>query len=196
MAKTVLERCDLIVGQKEGADYFTAIGSYKVEGEEQPRYAAGAYMTLPAKFKTADEDINKALLLAHKRMVSADNAGLPAKIKAGDMTAEEAAAVIMEYDGDGFLVKLNEVKERTAAGPRTDSTETLAIKYLANVLKTKQADGKLADAKVAVPRVDDPPKTEKGQVNFIAWAKVLKEASHPWYGMAYKKVSPAEKGFE
>ena len=198
MAKSVLERCDLVVGTKEGADYFAAVGSYKVgEGDAQEtKYALGAFLRTPAKFKTGDADIDKALLLWCKRMTSADNAGLPAKIKAGELTAAEAAEFVLSYDGEDFLTRLNETKVREGGGgAKVDSTETLAIRILASVLKDKQEAGAIATAKVAVPRADNPPKTEKGAINYNAWAKAVRENEHPWYAAA-KKQAESKKGFE
>jgi hypothetical protein len=194
MAKSVLERCDLVVGEKEGADYFAAVGSHKVgEGDTQEtKYALGAFLRTPAKFKTGDADIDKALLLWCKRMTSADNAGLPAKIKAGDMTAQEAADTVLSYDGEDFLIRLNETKVREGGGGLVVSTpEKKAIKDLEYVLRTKVADGTLAAAKVPVERADDPPKTEKGAVNYNAWAKVVAAAEHPWYKTLLKQAQMA-----
>jgi hypothetical protein len=191
MAKSVLERCDYVVGEKENFDYFAAVGSYK-DGEET-KYAVGAYLSVPAKFKTEDADINKALLLWCKRMASADNAGIPAKIKAGDITIEEAASAIMSYNGENFLERLNETKTRREGGAvKVDSTETLAIRKLAAILRAKNADGNVpAD----FPRAADPPLTEKGIVNYNAWAKVAKAEGHKWYATALKLVS-SDKGFD
>jgi hypothetical protein len=194
MAKSVLERCDLIVGEKEGADYFAAIGSRKV-GEET-HYAFGAYLHVPAKFKTGDADVDKACLLWCKRMASADNAGLPAKIKAGDMTAQEAADIVLSYDGEAFLERLNETKVRAEGTAKVDSDESLAIRFLMKVLRKAQEGGTLASAKVPVPGADSPPKTEKGAINYNAWAKAVKAAEHPWYAVAYKKVTASDKGFD
>jgi hypothetical protein len=191
MAKSVLERCDLVVGTKEGADYFSAVGSYKTgEGDaEETRYALGAYLAVPAKFKTGDADVDKALLLWCKRMTSADNAGLPGKIKAGDITVEEAAAVVLSYNGEDFLVRLNETKVREGgAGPVVSTPEKKAIKDLEYVLRTKTADGTLAVAKVPVPGAANPPMTVKGTVNFNAWAKAVAEAGHPWYDHLLKQA--------
>lgn len=195
MGKSVEERCNQILGTKEGADYFQAIGSYKSEDMEETYYHFGVFFHLPAKLKnTGDADQDKINILWAKRMVSADNAGIPALIKDNKITPEKAAEILLAYDGEGFLVKLNEVKVREAAGPKTDSIETLAIKKLAGVLKSKTTE-QLAAAKVPIVRLDNPPKTEKGRTNFISWAKLQKEAEHPWYAVAYKQVS-SEKGFD
>jgi hypothetical protein len=194
MAKSVLERCDLVVGEKEGADYFSAVGSYKAgEGDaEETRYALGAYLSVPAKFKTGDADVDKALLLWCKRMTSADNAGLPAKIKAGDITVDEAAATVLSYNGENFLVRLNETKVREGgAGPVVSTPEKKAIKDLEYVLRAKVANDSLVSAKVPVPMADDPPKTAKGAVNFNAWAKAISEAGHPWYDTLLKQAKAA-----
>ena len=194
MAKSMLERCDSIVGEKEGADYFAAIGSRK-EGEET-RYAFGAYLHVPAKFKTGDADVDKACLLWCKRMTSADNAGLPAKIKAGDLTAQEAAGIILLYDGEAFLDRLNETKVRAEGTAKVDSDESLATRFLMKVLRKAVEDNTLASAKVPVINADNPPKTEKGATNYNAWAKQQKEGGHPWYAVAYKKVTATGKGFD
>lgn len=191
----MVERCDLIVGEKEGADYFAAIGRRK-EGEEV-LYGIGAYLHIPAKFKnTGDADQDKVNLLWCKRMSSADNAGLPAKIKAGDMTVEEAADAIMSYDGDAFLERLNETKVREGGTVKVDSDESLAIRFLMKVLRKAVEGGTIATAKVPVPGADSPPKTEKGAILYNAWAKFVKAAEHPWYAVAYKKVTASDKGFD
>jgi hypothetical protein len=194
MAKSVLERCDLIVGEKEGADYFAAIGSRK-EGEET-HYAFGAYLHVPVKFKTGDADVDKACLLWCKRMTSADNAGLAAKVRAGDMTAQEAANIILSYNGEAFLERLNETKVRAEGTAKVDTDESLAIRFLMKVLRKAQEGGTLATAKVPVINADTPPKTEKGNINYNAWAKQQKEGAHPWYAVAYKKATATEKGFD
>ena len=195
MAKSVLERCDLVVGTKEGADYFAAVGSYKVGEDEaqETHYALGAYLSVPAKFKTGDPDIDKALLLWCKRMTSADNAGLPAKIKAGDMTVQEAADTVMSYNGEDFLVRLNETKVREGAGAKVDSLETKIIKYLEDMLRVAVSGDQIATAKVPVPLADNPPKMAKGGTNFNAWAKALREAKHPWYENAAKRINERNK---
>ena len=117
MAKSTMERAAVIFGNKDKADYHGAVGGQKVGDEVQ--YAFGFYLTLPAKMKnTGDSDLDKVCLLWAKRMVSADNAGLAAQLRAGEITAEEAGAEIMAYDGDGFLVKLNETKVKTERAPK------------------------------------------------------------------------------
>lgn len=191
MARSMLERCDFIVGEKEGADYFAAIGRRK-EGEET-LYGIGAFLHVPAKFKTGDADVDKALLLWCKRMSSADNAGLPAKIKAGDLTAQEAADIIMSYNGESFLVRLNETKVRESSGEKVDSLDTKIIKYLEDMLRTAVTQGLLATAKVPVPLADNPPKNAKGSTHFNAWAKKVRAAEHPWYLNAKKRIEDRAK---
>lgn len=188
MAKSMLERCDLIVGEKEGADHFTAISKRK-EGEDT-YYAFGAYLRLPAKFKnTGDADQDKVNILWHKRDVSASNAGLAAKIKAGDMTPQEAADIIMSYDGEAYLERLNETKVRAGADDKVDSIETRIIKYLSDMLRIAVKDNLLVTAKVPVPRADDQPKTEKGAVSYNAWAKIVRAEGHPWATNAEKRIA-------
>ena len=181
MAKSVLERCDLVVGQAEGADFFVAVSSYKVgEGEaKETRYAFGAYLKHPAEFMV-DSNLGKASRLWHKRDTSASNAGLKGKMLAGEITAEDAAAEIMSYNGEEFLVRLNETKVRESAGERVDTVETQIIRNLTDLLRDKFAAGGIATAKVAVPRADNPPMTEKGKPNFNAWAKIVRAEKHPW----------------
>jgi hypothetical protein len=193
MAKTVLERCDLVVGQAEGADYFVAVSSYKVgEGDaKETRYAFGAYLTYPAEFKV-DSNLGKAAKLWAKRQTSADNAGLKAKIAAGEITTEDAAATIMSYNGDEFITRMNETKVREGgAGPVVSTPEKKAIKDLEYVLRTKTADGSIKAAKVPVPRLADPPQTAKGQTNFNAWAKAIAAEGHPWYATLLKQAQAA-----
>jgi hypothetical protein len=114
-------------------------------------------------------------------------------VRDGDKTAAE------------FTAEFQELVEKYSRGEKTqregggraavDSTETLAIRILASVLKDKNGKGELATAKTPVPRVDDPPVTEKGAINFNAWAKLCREAEHPWYAVA-KKQAEQKKGFE
>jgi hypothetical protein len=184
MAKSKIERCDKILGKADKADYFMAVASYKAEDET--RYLFGVHFTVPAKFKTGDDDVDKALKLWCKRMVSADNAGIPKAIADGNMTADEAEAQVLEYDGENFLVKLNEVKVRTASGlPAGDPVVT----FLANILRDKDKQGTLPDT------LPESPLTEKGKKNYNAWAKQLKSQEHPWYGVASKEVEKASKKF-
>jgi hypothetical protein len=88
-----------------------------------------------------------------------------------------------------------ETARREGGVARVDTAETLAIRILASVLKDKAASDSLATAKVPVPRLDDPPKTEKGTVNYNAWAKVLRDEEHPWFAAA-KKQAEQKKGFD
>jgi len=186
MAKSVLERCDLVVGEKEGADYFIRIGSYK-EGEEV-RYPFGAYMTYPAEFKV-DTNLGKAARLWTRRDISASNAGLKAKIASEDITVQEAIETILSYNGEAFIERMNETKVREGgAGPVVSTPEKKAIKDLEYVLRTKTADGTLKAAKIPVPMVDSPPLTAKGQPNFNAWAKAVAAEGHPWYATLLKQA--------
>ena len=107
-------------------------------------------------------------------------------VRDGDSTADDFVAGFQE------MVEKYSRREKTrkegGGAVRVDTAESLAIRNLADVLKDKHTLGQIASAKNPVPRADDPPKTEKGKVNFNAWAKVLKEGEHPWYVVAKKKA--------
>lgn len=194
MAKSVEERCNKIVGVKEGSDYFTTIKRTKV-GDETT-YAFGAHLTLPAKLKnTGDADLDKVCLLWAKRMVSADNAGLPGQISDGKITVDEAADIIMSYNGEEFLTRLNEVKERTAAEP-SDPFVTAALSVISATLRSKTKDDKIKTAKIPVPAADNPPLDKNGEINFRAWAKILQAANYPWYTQAYEAAKKKSEKFD
>ena len=188
MAKSLQERCDQIVGEKEGADYFTAIARRK-EGEET-FYAFGVYFTLPGKFKTADAAVNKTLLIAVKRMVSAENSGLPAAIATEKITLADAIATLQSYNGENFLARLNEVRESRVSEPK-DTTLSLAKRQLASDLRdnTITAD-KIASAKVPLP---EAPLDKNGKINYSAWVKVMFETEHPWATVYHKKAIADKK---
>jgi hypothetical protein len=184
------QNCDVVVGS--GAMGITA-GAYKVtEGEKEvTRYKFGILFDLP---KLAPELDAKFTLIGKKRVVSVIAAG---KFnKANDYgtkeDAEEMASLLSTADGWASTL---EKARREGGVARVDSTESLAIRILASVLKDKNEKGQLASAKTPVPRIDDPPKTEKGTINFNAWAKACREAEHPWYVVA-KKQAEQKKGFE
>lgn len=117
--------------------------------------------------------------------------------------AQEHFQAVIRSDGDiqeaadGFAdvyAKLMKGERDRASGGtvKVDSTETLAIRKLAAILRAKNADGNVpAD----FPRAADPPLTEKGIVNYNAWAKVAKAEGHKWYATALKLVS-SDKGFD
>ena len=93
-----------------------------------------------------------------------------------------------QYNGDAYDIMAEKPKREGASKP--DTTETLAVRYLAKVLRDK-ADN-LPDH---VQAVGEAPLDKKGNINFIAYAKMLKEAKHAWYATAVKKVS-TDKGFD
>jgi hypothetical protein len=186
-----LERADKEVGQ---GNTIVSAGAYK-DAEDKTRYKFGIRCNVPSKAEMGEELADKFFQLGVHRAMSVDAAG--SFNKANEFgTLEEAQAFSERWSNVAGCASAFEKARREGGAARVDSTETLAVKYLANVLKQKQADGKIAGAKDTVPRADDPPKTEKGAINYVAWAKVLKEAEHPWYAVSYKKVAPSEKGFE
>lgn len=190
MGKSIQERCDKVIGQS--GDFFMSIAGYKEKPEDtENRYKFGVYFDYPAVVKDLPEgDLKKIAIIGVHRVVSVSQAPFKAKLEKGEMGEADIEAWAKEFSGDGFLVKLNEVKERATGGGagKADSFETKVIKKIDAVLRKKVADGSLAAAKVAVPRADDPPKTEKGQINFNQWAKVLRQEKHPWAEMAQKLV--------
>lgn len=182
-----LGNCDVVVGS--GSMGIVA-GAYK-DAEEKTRYKY-AIMFEPPAFT---EELNaKCLDLGKKRVVSVKAAGT--FNKANDYgTKEEAEAFAKQFSTIEGWESAFEKARREGGAVRVDSTESLAVRILANVLKSKNEKGELSTAKTPVPRLDDPPKTEKGVINYNAWAKVCKEAGHPWFDTA-KKQAEQKKGFE
>lgn len=113
----------------------------------------------------------------------AANAAKP--VRDGLKSAEE---FISEFQDAVARYSRGETARREGGAAKVDSTESLIIRTLAAALKDKDAAGTLATAKVAVPQLDNPPKTEKGHINYNAWAKILREGEHPWYGAIAKQV--------
>lgn len=188
-----MSKYDAEVGK---GDYVIGAGAYKVtEGDKEiTRYRFGIHISLP---ELTPELTEKALAVGLHRVMSVKAAGT--FNKANDFgTLEDAEAFAAQFSSvEGWTEAFEKARREGGGAPKVDSTESLAIKYLANVLKTKVTEGKLASAKVPFPRTEDPPKTEKGHVNWIAWAKLGKEAEHPWYAYALKKVTVKdEKGLE
>lgn len=183
-----LDRCDVVVGS--GETILTA-GAYKAEGSEETSYKFGIKIDLPDFTDQLKADL---LAIGAHRVMSVKAAGT--FNKATDYgTQEEAEAFAKQFSTiEGWVEALT--KQKREGGVKTDSDEGLAARMLAKVLKRKVEDGSAAEAKVEVPRLDDPPKTEKGVTNYIAWAKVLKEEKHPWFDQCLKKVKATEKGFE
>jgi hypothetical protein len=107
-------------------------------------------------------------------------------VRDGDKTAEEFAAGFQD-----LVEKYSrgETAKREGGGAaKVDTVETATIKNLAFVLKTWQDAGKIASAKVPLINGDNPPKTEKGHINYNAWAKQQRDGGHPWYAAAKKET--------
>lgn len=182
-----IDNCDKVVGNGET---IIAVGAYK-DAEENTRYRFGIRVNIPALPSETQEKIYQTGL---HRVMSVKAAG--AFNKANDFGTEDDAVAFsnMFSTVEGWAEALEKAR-REGGAPKVDSTETLAIRILAAVLKDKATKDTLKDAKVPVPRIDDPPKTEKGQVNYNAWAKVCREAEHPWYAAA-KRQAEQKKGFD
>jgi uncharacterized membrane protein YkoI len=111
-------------------------------------------------------------------------------------TVEDAEALAEQFSTVAGLTKVLEKAQRESSGkPKVDSIETEIIRELAGLLQDKHKAGKIATAKVPVPRADDPPLTEKGKINFNAWAKIVRTDAHPWAVQmeAIVKASRAKK---
>jgi hypothetical protein len=179
-----IDQADKVVG--DGNVIITA-GAYK-DAEEKTRYKFGIRLTLP----TFTDDLREKLFqVGLHRVMSVKAAGT--FNKANDFgTLADAEAFASQFSTVEGWNEAFEKARREGGVARVDSTESLAVKKLAVVLKAKVDGGKdLGD----YPNAGQPPLTEKGKVNFIAWAKQGKEAQHKWYAVAYKLVTN-DKGFE
>jgi hypothetical protein len=182
-----IDSCDTVVGT--GSTIISA-GAYKT-ADEKTRYKFGIQVELP----TFTDDLREKLFqVGLHRVMSVKAAGT--FNKANDFgTVEDAEAYAAQFSTIEGWNEAFEKARREGGIARVDSTESLAIRILASVLKDKNEKGQLATAKTPVPRIEDPPKTEKGSVNYNAWAKACREAEHPWYVVA-KKQAEQKKGFE
>lgn len=86
--------------------------------------------------------------------------------------------------------KLMRGERERAERVAVDTVESLALKVLQKVLRDKVKEETIPG------HVGEAPLTEKGNINFSAWAKRLKSEEHPWYEVALKKARATEKGFE
>lgn len=132
-------------------------------------------------------DLNPFVLRGLKDFAA--NAAKP--VRDGDQTADDFVA------GFQTLVEMysrGELRKREGAGKApVDTTATLAFRYLATVLK-KHSESNFEKVKdtSTIPNFTDPPKDKKGNVNFLAWAKLF-PAEHGWYKAAYKAVDKTEQ---
>lgn len=184
-----IERVDKEVGS--GSSLITA-GSYK-DAEDNTRYKFGIRVSVPTKEEMGQELWDKFAGLGIHRAMSVDAAGT--FNKANDFGTEEMAQAYAErWSSVEGCEKAFEKTRREGAGARVADP---AITILADALRqaSKNDPDRLTNAKVPIPRLGDEPKTEKGQINFNAWAKVLKAEEHPWYKVAVKKAQD-KKGFE
>lgn len=187
MAKSVKERCDVIIGS--GGQDFMAIAGYKVgEGtdQEEGRYAYGVYFNYPDFDKITKADRDKLFTIAIDRVRSVSQAPFKAKILAEEITQAEIEAWAASVDGENFLTFLNTVKEKKA--PVTvDTLATATLAELAAHLRDKMANDTLKNAKVPFP--GPAPLDKNGKVNFRAWAKM--GTQHPWYIQIYDNKKKA-----
>jgi hypothetical protein len=186
-----IDNCDKVVGTGET---IIAVGSYK--SGEDTRYKYGIKLNIPAKSEMPEELNNKIYNLGLHRAMSVKAAGI--FNKANDFGSDEDAVAFatMFSTVEGWTEAFEKVRREGGGVAKVDSDESLAIRFLMKVLRKAVESGTLTTAKVPVINADNPPKTEKGAINYNAWAKQQKEGEHPWYAVAYKKVTAAEKGFD
>jgi hypothetical protein len=182
-----VEVADNVVGN---GSVIIGAGAYKGE-DEKTRYKFAIRCEIPSKADMGEELADKIYKIGLARIMSVKAAGT--FNKANDFGTEEDAIAFAEQFSTpaGWTEALEKVR-REGGAVKVDSTETLAIRKLAAILRAKNADGNVpAD----FPRAADPPLTEKGIVNYNAWAKVAKAEGHKWYATALKLVS-SDKGFD
>jgi hypothetical protein len=186
-----IDNADVIVGTGITA---IAAGAYK-DAEGKTRYKFGIMLDIP---KLEGELFDKVYNVGLHRVMSVAAAGTFNK-EADYGTKADAEAFAEQFSTvEGWEKAFEKAKREGVGAARVDTTASLAIRILMKVLRTKHEKAQIAAAAVAVPRASDPPKTEKGQINFNAWAKLLKEANHPWYDRALKDAKRTEetKGFD
>ena len=186
-----IDNCDKVVGNGET---IIAVGSYK--SGEDTRYKYGIKLDIPAKADMGEELAEKIYNLGLHRAMSVKAAGMFNKANEFGSDADAVAFQTMFSTVEGWKEAFEKARREGGGAARVDTDESLAIRFLMKVLRKAVEGGTLASAKVPVVNADSPPKTEKGAINYNAWAKQQKEGGHPWYAVAYKKVTAAEKGFE
>ena len=186
-----IDNCDKVVGNGET---IIAVGSYK--SGEDTRYKYGIKLNIPAKADMGVELEEKIYNLGLHRAMSVKAAGMFNEANAFGTDEDAQAYAAMFSTVDGWKEAFEKARRKGGGAARVDTDESLAIRFLMKVLRKAQEEGTLASAKVPVINADSPPKTEKGAINYNAWAKQQKEGGHPWYAVAYKKVTASDKGFD
>lgn len=186
-----IDNCDKVVGTGET---IIAVGSYK--SGEDTRYKYGIKLDIPARSEMGAELEEKIYNLGLHRAMSVKAAGMFNKANEFGSLEDAEAYATMFSTVDGWKEAFEKARREGGGTARVDTDESLAIRFLMKVLRKAQEGGTLASAKVPVPGADAPPKTEKGAINYNAWAKQVKAAEHPWYAVAYKKVTASDKGFD
>lgn len=179
MAKSVQERCDNVIGS---GSTFLAAGSYK-EGEET-RYKFGFALDLPSKADMG-ELANKIYNVGLHRVMSVKAAGIfNEKNEYGSQEQAEAFHKMFSTV-EGWTEAFE--KARREPSEKVDTFETKISKYLQDILRDKVTANALPEG------LPEAPLTEKGKINYPAWAKKFKEAEHPWWAVAEKKVKAIEE---
>lgn len=186
-----IDNCDKVVGT--GGTFIT-VGSYK--SGEDTRYKYGIQLDIPSREAMGAELAEKIYNLGLHRAMSVKAAGMFNKASDYGTDQDALAFAAMFSTATGWAEAFEKARREGGGAARVDTDESLAIRFLMKVLRKANEEGTLAAAKVPVINADSPPKTEKGAINYNAWAKQQKEAGHPWYAVAYKKVTAADKGFE
>jgi hypothetical protein len=170
-----IDSADKIVGSGNTA---IAVGAYK-DAEGNTRYKFGIRLTLPTK-EEMGELWDKFALIGINRTISVKAAGMFNE-KNDYGTLEDAEAIAKQFSTvEGMAEALEKAQRESSGKPKADSLETEVIRKMSVLLQNKDKDGKIATAKVPVPRADSPPKTEKGKTNYNAWAKIVRAENHPW----------------
>ena len=187
-----IDNCDKVFGEGEA---IVAIGAYK-DANDKSRYKFGLRCPTFTKAELGEELWDKFAELGIHRAKSVDAAGNFNKANEFG-TDEDAQAYVNRWSTvEGYTKAFEKAHREGGGAARVDTDESLAIRFLMKVLRKAQEGGTLASAKVPIPGADSPPKTEKGAINYNAWAKQVKAAEHPWYAVAYKKVTASDKGFD
>lgn len=186
-----IDNCDKVFGEGE---VVVTVGSYK-DANDKSRYKYGLRGPAFTKAELGEELWDKFAEFGIQRAKSVDAAGNFNKANEFG-TDEDAQAYVDRWSTVEGHAKAFEKARREGGAVRVDTDESLAIRFLMKVLRKAVEGGTIALAKVPVPGADSPPKTEKGAINYNAWAKQVKVAEHPWYAVAYKKVTASDKGFD
>ena len=180
MAKTLAERCDVLVGEKT-SDLMTIGGYKKNPNDAASQYLFGVYFTYPDFNKISLADRDKLFMIAIDRVRSVSQAPFKEKLLAGKMVQADIEAWRENYDKENFLVRLNEVKERKAREGKLETPEQKVVKKLAE-LHLKQ-----------IQNVEPKDATKEQKATATTWALEQRTTETKNWKFAYKKQMELEE---